>query len=219
MVTYQRGPNQSKFYSFKAFFAGSDECDNFFDFCGKRERNEFWKELEWVQCFWLDQHSVIWISYLLYLILILKSAENSIFVCFQTNCANWTNRNECVWRMSTNRTGLDGSTDNVWEYIDTSITLKYSVGSISINYYFYLLFIFLPNPNATVPRPTYRNAFANELGPRSAPKKSSSSEDPLSVESCIWNKWDSKRNKHTSMFNSMKTNAQNGRTKSDIKMQ
>lgn len=43
----------------------------------------------------------------------------------------------------------------------------------------------MTKPNATVPRPKYRNAFANELGPRSAPKKSSSSDDPLNVESCI----------------------------------
>lgn len=43
----------------------------------------------------------------------------------------------------------------------------------------------MTKPNATVPRPTYRKAFANELGPRSAPRKSSSSDDPPNDESCI----------------------------------
>lgn len=42
----------------------------------------------------------------------------------------------------------------------------------------------ITKPRATVPNPTYRKAFANELGPLSAPKKSSSSDEP-NDESCI----------------------------------
>lgn len=36
----------------------------------------------------------------------------------------------------------------------------------------------ITNPKATVPSPTYKNALANELGPRSTPKMSSSSDEP-----------------------------------------
>lgn len=42
----------------------------------------------------------------------------------------------------------------------------------------------ITRPMATVPKPTYRKAFANELGPRSTPRKSSSPDEP-SDESCI----------------------------------
>lgn len=43
----------------------------------------------------------------------------------------------------------------------------------------------ITKPSATVPKPTYRKAFANELGPLNAPKKSSSSDEPPNDESCI----------------------------------
>lgn len=41
----------------------------------------------------------------------------------------------------------------------------------------------MTKPSATVPKPTYKKAFANELGPLIAVKKSSS-DDPIE-ESCI----------------------------------
>lgn len=44
----------------------------------------------------------------------------------------------------------------------------------------------ITNPIAIVPKPTYRKALANELGPLSTPKRSSSSEDPPKDESCIY---------------------------------
>lgn len=46
----------------------------------------------------------------------------------------------------------------------------------------------ITKPIATVPNPTYKKAFANELGPRKTPRKSSSSDEPPSDESWIW-KW------------------------------
>lgn len=46
----------------------------------------------------------------------------------------------------------------------------------------------ITKPIATVPKPTYRKAFANELGPLKTPRKSSSSDDPPSDESCTCNK-------------------------------
>lgn len=45
----------------------------------------------------------------------------------------------------------------------------------------------ITKPSATVPKPIYRKAFANELGPLSAPKKSSSSDEPPKDESWICN--------------------------------
>lgn len=41
----------------------------------------------------------------------------------------------------------------------------------------------ITKPMAIVPKPTYRKAFANELGPLNAPRKSSSSDEPPSDES------------------------------------
>lgn len=41
----------------------------------------------------------------------------------------------------------------------------------------------ITKPRATVPKPTYKNAFAKGLGPRNTPKKSSSSDDPPNDES------------------------------------
>lgn len=41
----------------------------------------------------------------------------------------------------------------------------------------------ITKPRATVPNPTYKNAFANELGPLRAPRKSSSSDEPPNDES------------------------------------
>lgn len=43
----------------------------------------------------------------------------------------------------------------------------------------------ITKPIAIVPNPTYRKAFANELGPLNTPKKSSSSDEPPKEESCI----------------------------------
>lgn len=43
----------------------------------------------------------------------------------------------------------------------------------------------ITKPRAIVPRPTYKKAFAKVLGPRSTPKKSSSSEEPPNEASCI----------------------------------
>lgn len=55
----------------------------------------------------------------------------------------------------------------------------------------------ITKPIATVPRPTYRKAFANELGPLRTPKKSSSSEEPPRDESCICERTKEKtKNKH-----------------------
>lgn len=44
----------------------------------------------------------------------------------------------------------------------------------------------ITKPIAMVPKPTYRKALANELGPLSTPSRSSSSEEPPNDESCIW---------------------------------
>lgn len=41
----------------------------------------------------------------------------------------------------------------------------------------------ITRPIAIEPKPTYRKAFANELGPLNTPKKSSSSDEPPSDES------------------------------------
>uniref|UniRef100_A0A1A9Z9F1 Uncharacterized protein n=1 Tax=Glossina pallidipes TaxID=7398 RepID=A0A1A9Z9F1_GLOPL len=44
----------------------------------------------------------------------------------------------------------------------------------------------ITKPRAIVPKPAYRKALANVLGPRKTPKRSSSSEEPPRDASCIY---------------------------------